>query len=124
MILTKEIKVKITEQNISYYENLGYEVSLGANLEIPVELLTSGSHHKILCKCDICGVEKQVIYKNYVNYDNNWGFYNCRKCSESKRKNSLKKSLGVEYPVQNKMVRERIIQKNSKNYQKVELDSN
>lgn len=124
MILTKEIKIKITDQNISYYENLGYEVSLGANLEIPVELLTSGSHHKILCKCDKCGIEKQVIYKNYVNYDNNWGEYNCRKCSESKRKNSLKKSLGVEYPVQNKLVRERIIQKNRKNYQKVELDSN
>jgi hypothetical protein len=109
MIITKEIKVKITEQNINHFENLGYDPALGQEISIPVELLTSGSHHRIRCKCDSCGIEKDVIYKNYIKYDNKWGDYKCRKCSESKRKESLKKSLGVEYPIQNIEIKKRIL---------------
>jgi len=101
MILTREIGVRITESNFSYYEDLGYEVFIGENLIIPIELLSKGSHYKILCKCDGCAIEKEVIFKNYISYNNNWGEYYCRKCSEYKRKNTLKKNLGVEYPIQN-----------------------
>ena len=113
MIITKEIRVKITEQNINHFENLGYETALGEEISIPVELLTSGSHHRIRCKCDSCGIEKDVIYKNYIKYDNKWGDYKCRKCSESKRKESLKKSLGVEYPIQNIEIKKRILSRSS-----------
>jgi hypothetical protein len=113
MIITKEIRVKITEQNINHFENLGYETTLGEEISIPVELLTSGSHHRIRCKCDSCGIEKDVIYKNYIKYDNNWGEYKCRKCSESKRKESLKKSLGVEYPIQNIEIKKRILSRSN-----------
>ena len=102
MIITREIKVKINEANYSYYENLGYEVFIGELLIIPVELLSKGSHYKITCKCDKCGTEKEVIFKNYIKYDNTWGEYFCRKCSESKRKKSLRENYGVDYPIQNK----------------------
>lgn len=104
MILTREINVKINETNFSYYENLGYDVTIGEELVIPVELLSKGSHFKIKCKCDFCGVEKDVIFKNYIKYDNNWGEYNCRKCSEYKRKKSLRESFGVDYPIQNEKI--------------------
>lgn len=105
MIITREIKVKISEANYSYYENLGYDdVTIGELLVIPVELLSKGSHYKIKCKCDKCGIEKDVIFKNYVKYDNNWGEYFCRKCSESKRKKSLRENYGVDYPIQNNKV--------------------
>jgi late competence protein required for DNA uptake (superfamily II DNA/RNA helicase) len=104
MILTREIKVKVIESNLHYYENLGYEVSLGEELLIPIELLSKGSHYKIKCKCDLCGIEKEVIFKNYVKYDNNWGQYYCRKCSEGKRKKSLQEKYGVDYPIQNKRI--------------------
>jgi len=105
MIITREIKVKISEANYSYYENLGYDdVTIGELLVIPVELLSKGSHYKIKCKCDKCGIEKDVIFKNYVKYDNNWGEYFCRKCSESKRKKSLRENYGVDYPIQNTKV--------------------
>ena len=66
--------------------------------------MSKGSHYKIKCKCDGCGVEKEVIFKNYVKYDNNFGEYYCRKCSESKRKETLRKNFGVDYPIQNKKV--------------------
>ena len=104
MILTREINVKINEANYSYYENLGYDVTIGEMLIIPVELLSSGSHYKIKCKCDKCGIEKDVIFKNYVKYDNNWGDYYCRKCSEYKRKKTLRESYGVDYPIQNEKI--------------------
>lgn len=108
MILTREIFIKINESNLSYYEDLGYEVAIGEDLTIPIELLSRGSHYKIDCKCDNCGIVKSVIYKNYIKYDNKWGEYYCRKCSEHKRKKSLKENYGVEYPIQNKDIKQRI----------------
>jgi hypothetical protein len=104
MILTREINIKISESNFSYYENLGYDVIIGEELIIPVELLSKGSQVKIKCKCDKCGTEKEVIFKNYVKYDNIWGQYFCRKCSEKKRKDSLIENHGCEYPLQNKKI--------------------
>ena len=104
MILTREINIRVNESNYQYFDDLGYEVSSGDELNVPVELLSKGSHHKIKCKCDGCGIEKDVIFKNYVKYDNKWGFYYCRKCSEKKRKESLTKTHGVEYPIQNKKI--------------------
>lgn len=114
MILTEDIIIRITDNNMNYYEHLGYDVSLGEDLHIPICLLSKGSHYKILCKCDKCGVEKKVIYKNYIKYDNKWGEYFCRKCSEFKRKESLNKTHGVDYPIQNKLVRDKVIVLNSK----------
>lgn len=108
MILTREILIKINESNYSYYEELGYDVSIGETIEIPIELLSTGSHYKIECKCDGCGVQKEVLFKNYVKYDNRWGEYFCRKCSETKRKATLKQNWGVEYPIQNKEIRKKI----------------
>jgi hypothetical protein len=108
MILTREILIKINESNYSYYEELGYDVSIGETIEIPIELLSTGSHYKITCKCDGCGLEKDVLFKNYVKYNNRWGEYFCRKCSESKRKATLKQNWGVEYPIQNKEIRKKI----------------
>ena len=102
MILTREIQIKITEHNYQYYDDLGYDTALGEIIVIPVELLPKGSHYKIKCQCDGCGLEKEVIFKNYLKYDNNFGDYFCRKCSEAKRKKTLRKNYGVDYPIQNK----------------------
>ena len=110
MILSREINVKITESNYNYYDDLGYDVYISEEIVIPVELLPKGSHYKIKCKCDSCGIEKEVIYKNYLKYDNNWGDYYCRKCSEVKRKETLRKNFGVDYPIQN----EKVLQKMKK----------
>ena len=120
MILTREINIKINESNFSYYENLGYEITLGEELIIPIELLSRGSHYKIKCKCDNCSVEKEVIFKNYMKYGNTWGVYYCRKCSETKRKKSLRENFGVDYPIQNK----KILQKMKKTlYSKYGVDN-
>ena len=108
MILTREVLVKVNEANLSYFEDLGYEVHIGERLPIPVEFLSVGSHQQISCQCDGCGVVKQVIFKNYVRYGNKWGFYYCRKCSEQKRKRTLNMNYGVDYPIQNAQIKKRI----------------
>ena len=61
MILTRDIDIKISESNYQYYDDLGYDVAIGENIKIPVELMSKGSHYKIVCKCDGCGIEKEVI---------------------------------------------------------------
>jgi len=108
MILTREISIKINLNNHSYYVNLGYDIEVGDNLLIPIELLSSGSHQMIKCECDGCGATKDVMFKNYIKYGNKWGEYKCRKCSESKRKKTLKLNHGVEYPIQSKEIKKRI----------------
>ncbi len=109
MILTREIDIKINESNFHYYENFGYDISIGETITIPIELLSRGSHHKIKCKCDKCGIEKDVIYKNYSKYKIEWGQYFCRKCSEYKRKETLRENHGVDYPIQNNKIHSKMI---------------
>ena len=112
MILTRTINIKITAYNLPIYEEWGYDdISIGECLEIPVELLLKGSHIKILCKCDDCGAEKEVIYKNYLKYDHNWEVYFCRKCSEFKRKKTLNENMGVDYPIQKDDIKKTILSK-------------
>ena len=108
MILTRAIDIKISESNYQYYDDLGYDVTIGENIQIPIELMSRGSHYKIKCRCDVCDIEKDVIFKNYIKYGNKWGEYYCRKCSEEKRKKTLRKNFGVDYPIQNKKVRKKM----------------
>lgn len=108
MILTRDVSIRINENNYSYYEELGYDVSIGEKLTIPIELLSTGSHFKIDCQCDNCGTIKPVIFKNYIKYGNKWGEYYCRRCSEHKRKKTLNLNYGVDYPIQNKEIRKKI----------------
>lgn len=101
MILTREVDIKVTEGNFDYFTNFGYtNISIGNKINIPIELLPKGSNRIIKCECDGCGVTKDIIFKNYIKYDNQWGFYYCRKCSEPKRKEALYSKYGVEYPLQ------------------------
>jgi hypothetical protein len=53
-------------------------------------------------------LEKEIVFKNYIRYNNDWGVYFCRKCSEHKRKKTLKENKGVEYPIQSKEINDKI----------------
>ena len=58
MILTREIEIKINESNYQYYDDLGYDVTIGEIIRIPIELMSKGSHYKIKCECDVCKIKK------------------------------------------------------------------
>jgi len=68
MILTDKVKIKIFSSNLKHYNSIGFDVKYGDVIEIRPELLSKGSHHKVLVKCDVCGFERELIYKRY--YDN------------------------------------------------------
>jgi hypothetical protein len=86
MIVNEKIEVKITRNNLEYYESLGYKPILGELLTIKNSDLTKGSHIKVKCLCDYCGSENQVIFKNYILNTKINGKYCCKniKCSNKK----------------------------------------
>jgi hypothetical protein len=113
MIITREVNINITYNNYDYYTDLGYDIISGETITVPIELLPKSSHVKITCQCDGkgCDIIKEVNFKNYVRYNNIWGFYYCRKCAEEKRKKSLQENYKCDYPLQNK----KILEKKKKN---------
>jgi len=87
MILTKEIEITIVNTNIKFYKNLNYNVKFKDIIKVPPEHLTRCSHMKILVKCDICGHEKEIKYRDYMNSYNKYNLYSCSSfCSKFKNK--------------------------------------
>lgn len=90
-ILSEEVEVNLWSSNISYYEELGYQiprridnrgrnaVSIGSKIKVKIEHLRKGSHQLIDVCCDNCGKQYQIEYRNYNNYlrDNKLYCYNC-----------------------------------------------
>lgn len=82
-ILEKEVATKLCARNISYYENLGYEIKRYANkkgellvkrgtvIEVKIEHLAESSNVRVTKICDKCGI--QVKNQPYV------GVLRCRK---------------------------------------------
>ena len=64
--------------------------------------------------CEKCDNMYYIKVSDSTGNNNNLVYY-CRKCSESKRKKSLLKSHGCEYPIQNKKVYRKIKQTISQN---------
>jgi len=94
MIITKKVEITINSANMKHFASLGYENLKPKNkLTIPVEHLNKGSHSIIKVKCDICGCEKELMYRFYLKNFNRQGYYCCgSKCSRSKaNKTSLEK---------------------------------
>lgn len=102
MILTKSITVTIHPNNMRYYKNLGYnEIGVGDEIEVEVKKIKKGSHSIIRCKCDKCGIEKEMGYRDYLSYNNEtFGEYFCRKCSQFRLEETNVKKYGKKYPSQ------------------------
>lgn len=99
MILSKEIEVILNSANMKYFSTLGYEnLKSGNKLIIPVEYLTKGSHSIVRVKCDVCGEEKDLVYRYYIKSLKNQNFYVCcSKCARAKAKETSVRKFGYEY---------------------------
>jgi 5-methylcytosine-specific restriction endonuclease McrA len=91
MILDESVKVIITNRNIRYYKELGYDVQSNKETEISLKDLNKNSLIKINSKCDICGFESEISYQNYNKSFKNGGYYCCKKCSYTKVKIDIEK---------------------------------
>lgn len=92
-LISEYTEVGLCSKNISYYENLGYEiprvksnkgmvVSHGTKINVKVSDLPYASHTKVKICCDCCGEVIDVIYNNYCNHNHN-GLYYCKNCANS-----------------------------------------
>ena len=99
MILSECVDVKISNNQIKYFREKGYEIKGGNEIiSIKVLDLPIGSGSKIKAKCDICGKETEVtLNRYYTNTKKLTTYYACsRKCSEQKNKDTILEKYGVE----------------------------
>jgi len=106
MIITKNVKVKITPKEYSYYKNIGYDVQIGDYHDIRIEDLLKGSHSKVSVKCDVCENIVETIYYSYNQNIEKGGFYACsKKCANEKRKITNVEKYGCENVFQNEKIK-------------------
>ena len=99
MIITKKVKISISNKNILRFREFGYlDIKIGDKIDVNVNELYPMSDVKIDVKCDICNKEKNIAYNGYTRGIKNCGFYACsKKCSIEKIKNTNREKYGVDF---------------------------
>jgi hypothetical protein len=116
MIISKQIKINVTNRTKGHYEKLGYQ-SKDGTFEIDYKDLPKSSAIKIHVKCDVCGFEKKIPYYKYLKNIDNGGYYACStKCGINKMKETNIKKYGCECSLNNNEVNEKRLQTWKRNY--------
>lgn len=102
MLLTEKIEIKISSKIFTHFNNLGYNVKCKDIINIDIKQLPINSHQKVKVKCDVCGKEKEIKYREYLRQNQLHNFDTCKKCSITKNKMTNNKKYGVNYYVQTK----------------------
>lgn len=105
MILNKEVDIRIgNKEQIEYYSKLGYQPDWKKIITVKITHLMLKSNVKLNVRCDVCRVEKTLIYSKYTkNTKNLTENYCCsNKCSMTKQENTCLEKYGFNYPAQNK----------------------
>jgi len=98
MIITSSVKLKINSKTISHYIKLGYDAEINKECEIKVKDLTHGCKVNIIAKCDICGLEKLVSYKEYNRNISKYNIFTCSNgCASIKNKMTSIEKYGTDH---------------------------
>jgi len=118
MIISKEAEVTLNSANFKHFISLGYSnLKKGEKLIVPVEHLNKGSHSIVKVKCDVCGKEKDLMYRHYLKSFNKHNIYVCgSKCGRMKAKLTSLNKFGVEYYSKTEESKKRVKETNIKNY--------
>ena len=93
-----KIKTKI---KLIVTKNIEYVNKKGDHIIINIEDLSYGSNRLIISKCDYCGTEKEISYKEYIKNIKYNGKFSCSyNCGALKRKELCLVKNGVESPFQ------------------------
>ena len=57
MIVDKYLKMPITNRNITYYKNKGYDCHISETIDVSIDDINPGSPIKERRICDVCGQE-------------------------------------------------------------------
>ena len=78
MVIEQGLTVKITEKNIEYYKEKGYEVDTSEIL-VDIKDLPLQSSYIVFVKCDNCDKIFQKEYKSVSKYKNHYCSKECHK---------------------------------------------
>ena len=113
MIISKTTEIKVNAANFKHYKQFYNPIKCNQIIEVKIDELTKTSVALIKIKCDNCGLEKEITYKNYTSYGYINGEYLCKKCKLEK--NNLEK-YGVKNVFQIEEVKEKIKKTNLDKY--------
>jgi hypothetical protein len=95
MLLTKEIKIRITGNVGDYYRKNNIDVKFNEYNDLPIELVNPQSHLIVDAVCDVCGKEVKIQYRRYNQSVNKGGYYTCSgKCGKNKREGTFLEKYG------------------------------
>jgi hypothetical protein len=119
MILTKNIKIKITPRNLKFYNKKGMDCKIDDIIDYPVSKLSLGSHSILDVECDYCGSVYNINYNNY-NMKTKNGFLpaccNDVNCIKQKRLLSTQDKYGVDNVFQLNEIKDKIKETNLELY--------
>lgn len=121
-LISTEVEVGLCGKNITYYENLGYDIPRvqgkyrtsiprGTKIIVKVKDLSCGSHVLVKVRCDCCDKIYNLAYQTYYEINHNGQIY-CNSCSK-KIFNSGKNHSRWNF---NKTDEERLIKRNYPEY--------
>ena len=107
MLLEDKVIIKINPKNYKSLSKYNFD-KIGDIIEIDIKDLSNKSHKIVKCRCDICGIDKEIQYKSYISSISKYNYYSCSsKCAISKNTSTNLDKIGVKYPAQSKEVREK-----------------
>ena len=107
MIIQEEVDIRIgNKEQIEYYSKLGYQPDWKKVITVKVNHLMLKSSVKLNVRCDVCVVEKTLIYSKYTrNTKNLTEDYCCsNKCAMTKQENTCLEKYGFKYPAEDKEI--------------------
>jgi len=117
MILDKTIEVRINKGNKGYFsKKFIKKLQINEIINLNIKELSKGSHLKINVKCDICNLQKRIMYKQYVR-GSKYGYYTCSsKCSKKKIIRTNNKKYNSDWGFTSEEIIEKINKSNLLNY--------
>lgn len=108
MLLDKYIEIEIKRANVRFFKDK-YKCKVGDFIKVEIIDLPKGTSFLVRCKCQICGIEKELMYRKYNKNISKYGYYSCSsKCSTLKKKKTFLNNYGVDSPIKNEEVKEKI----------------
>jgi transcription elongation factor Elf1 len=105
MILDSYIKVEVKRANVRFYKEK-YNCKVGDYINVEIIDLPKGTNLEVFVKCDICGMERMLMYRKYLKNINCYDYYSCSsKCSTNKKKLTCLEKYGVDNPNKNDIVK-------------------
>lgn len=128
MILVDKIEIVFNPKNVLHYKEKGYNIPIskdnkgrlrvpqGSKIEVFVKDLPKGSHVRIPVKCDYCGKEYELSYRDYLKHcDDELGSC-CHKCEGIKYKKTMLERYGAYSSYEIVEFKEKAIKTNREKY--------